>query len=312
MNSKIGLLSALLVFQLVLVAIALTAPLGDSEAPGQLLEFAVDDVDRLTVSDGTSTVEVALEDGLWQVAGVPADADKVADILDKLAAIEAPWPVATSAGSAARFEVSEADYQRHVSVFAAGDTVAELYLGTSPGYQRVHARRADSDEVFSVALSNYEIGVSTDNWVDKAVLAMAAAPTSIELTKPDGSVETLRNGDEGWLYNGAAANQDEAATYANRFTTLRVLGLVDEDAAVGNDGPSERGRIVAANADVQTTLIISRQSEEDDYLVTTPDGAITYRLATYIAEQLLMADSNFSVQDAAAEEVEPQDEAKAE
>lgn len=302
MNNKLGLLSALLVLQLVLVAIALMAPLDDDAAPDQLLSFAAADVDRLTVSDGAAELEVQRDGDNWLVSGVAADAGKMADILGKLAAIDAPWPVATSSASAARFEVSEDEYQRHVVLYAAGERVADLYLGTSPGYQRVHARRADSDEVFSVALSNYEIGVDADNWVDKTVLAMAAAPTMVAVTLPDAGTETLQSTDEGWLYNGAAANQDEAATYANRFTTLRVLGLADADASAAQ--ATERGRVEAVNADEQLTLVISRLGEEDDYFVTTPDSDVTYRLAAYIAEQLLMADADFSVQDADALETE--------
>ena len=77
MNSKIGLLSALLVVQLVLVAVALLAPLGEQDAPPQLLSFSAADIDRLTVGDGASEVDVSRVDGAWQVAGVAADADKI-------------------------------------------------------------------------------------------------------------------------------------------------------------------------------------------------------------------------------------------
>lgn len=298
MNNKLGLLSALLVFQLILVAVALMAPLDDDEAPGQLLDFNVAAVDRLTLSDGAALVEVSRSGGAWQVAGVPADTDKVTDTLNKLASIDAPWPVATSSSSAARFEVGEDNYQRHVRLYAAGETVADFYLGTSPGYQQVHMRRADSDEVFSVALSNYEIGVDADGWVDKAVFAMTAVPKRIELTLTDTTVETLENSDEGWLYNGVAADQDAAATYANRFTTLQVLGLADAVAGSEQDAVAqlaELGRLVVANADEQQTLVISRQGEEDNYFLATPGSAVTYRLATYVAEQLLMADADFAV-----------------
>lgn len=299
MNKKIGLLSALLLIQMVLVAIALVIPLGDDETPPQLLSFDVDKVDRLIIGDGSLQVEVSRAQGAWQVAGVRADEAKINELLGKLASIDAPWPVATSSTSAERFEVSESNHQRHVRLYAGDAVAAELYLGTSPGYQRVHARRADSDEVFSVPLSNYELGVEADGWVDKTLLQMAGSPTRIEVTRVEeagNSVATLTSTDEGWLYNGAAADQDAASTYANRFTTLRVLGLADT-AVEAEASPSERGRIVLSNADEQLTLLISSSGDEDDYLVTAQGSDHSFRLATYVAEQLLMADVDFAVRD---------------
>ena len=299
MNKRLGLLSVLLLIQMVLVAIALLAPLDGDDTPPQLLSFDVDAVDTLTISDGSADVEVSRVQGTWTVAGVRADEAKIKELLDKLASMDAPWPVATSSASAERFEVSESDYQRRVRLYAADALVAELYLGTSPGYQRVHARRADSDDVFSVPLSNYEISVDTDGWLDKTALQMADAPTRIEVTLLEdvgASVATLTSTDEGWLYNGLAADQDAASTYANRFTTLRVLGLAEKNPDAG-EAPTERGRIQLSNADEQITLVIGRAGDEDDYVVTAEGSGPSFRVATYIAEQLLMADADFSVQE---------------
>ena len=297
MNKKLGLLSALLVVQLVLVAIALMIPLGDDDSAPQLLAFTPDQIDRLEIHDGSDEVVIRSEASGWRADGVRADKDKIDEVLEKLASIDAPWPVATSSASAARFEVSEANYQRRVRLYSADEQVAEVFLGTSPGYQRVHARRSGSDEVFSVPLSNYELSADVDSWMDKAVLAMDAPPTRIELRNIAAeNTEMLESGDEGWLYNGVAADQDAAATYANRFTTLRVLGLASP-VAEGEETPTAIGQLLVANEAEQLTLLISRQGEEDDYFITVPDSDVSYRLATYIAEQLLMTDADFSVQD---------------
>jgi hypothetical protein len=293
MNSRIGLLSALVVLQMVLVFIALFAPLSNEGDDGQLLSFAAEQADRLVINDLQNEIEMARLDGGWQVADVPADADKVGETMDKLGSLNAPWPVATSASSAARFEVASDNFQRRVRVYTGTELLAELFLGTSPGYQQVHARAAGSDEIFSVALSNYELGVSTDVWVDKTVFASDLAPTKIvlqHLPAGDAELNTLTYGDEGWLYNGLAADQDAAQNYANRFTTLRVLGLVEP--AVDTPPATTLARLTVSQGDAQQIMVVSRVGDEDEYQIAEGEGS-AYRLATYVAEQLLQTDANF-------------------
>ena len=302
MNSRLGWLGALLAVQLVMVLVALLVPLGRQDASSQLFLFDSVDIDRLIVSDATTKIELIRVDNGWFVSGVPAQAQKMADILGKLSSINEPWPVASSQASAERFEVSEENFQRRIRLFRNADKILDLYLGTSPGYQRVHARRAGQNEVYSIPLSNYELGVDPDNWLDKSVLASSDVPSRIELrlssasTDSSGlqgaSVETLSLGENGWLYNDTAADQNAAMTYAKRFTTLQVSGLADPGLA-----SIERGRIALDEGGGGRTLIISQLSDDGDYLIAATETGPRYRVATYIAEQLLMADVDLRMQD---------------
>ncbi len=299
MNNKISVLGALLVAQVTLTVAVFVMPVAEDGSSSQLLTFSAANIDRVTVSDGSNNVELINSQESWQVAGVPADGEKVINIIDKLATIDAPWPVSTSSGSMARFEVTEEDYQRQVRLYADGSEVAAIYLGTSPGYQRVHARRGDSNEVYSVALSNYEIGTEIDDWLDKTVLAMTVAPTSIELRLLDAEgveerAEVFEFLEGGWLHNGAAAEQEGAINYANRFSNLRVLGLADMP--IDSDQSfDEWAKLVASNENEQRHLVIVRQGE-DDYSVMEEGGEFRYRLAAYTAEQLLMKGDDFPQQ----------------
>lgn len=299
MNSNIKVLTGLFAVQLVFVIWALTAPLGDDATIKKgWLTFEPAAVSRVVIDTGTDELELVRADTGWWVADVAADDAKVEGFLEQLAELDAQWPVATSRASAQRFEVDADNFQRRVRLTAVDGGSTEFYLGTSPGFQRVHARQAGEDEIHSVALSNYEVSAEVDNWMDKAVLAQPIAPTLVEVRQP------LPNGEEqlnrleqtatGWLFNGAQANADEAATYVNRFTTLRVLGQVPqatqdatEQARVTFDGP----------AGAQTWVLLRTGAEGDYRLRSAPDAPVSYRLADYLAEQLLMADADFSLQD---------------
>jgi len=199
-------------------------------------------------------------------------------------------------------EVGADNFQRRVRVYAGDEVLAELFLGTSPGYQRVHARAADNDDIFSVALSNYELGVNSDVWVDKGVLASDMAPTAItveHLGSETAGTDTLSYTDEGWLFNGVAADQDAAQAYANRFTTLRTLGVANS--VDGIPAPTSLARLTISQDGGEQVLVVSRVDDTDDYQIAER-ASVSYRLATYIAEQLLMTDAEFLPADESATE----------
>ncbi|MEQ8692832.1 MAG: DUF4340 domain-containing protein, partial [Pseudomonadales bacterium] len=175
------------------------------------------------------------------------------------------------------------------------EQLADIYLGTSPGFQRVHARKAGEDEIFSVELSNYELPLTVDGWLDKALLSIAEPLDAIQLTLSSGEEHRLQQTDEGWLYNDAAADQDAAATYANRFKTLRVLNVAS---AEDMDDAVELGRIELRAKGTDRVLYVDQVGE--DYLLR--DAQRSYKVATYIAEQLLLTDVDLAAQAESAEQ----------
>ena len=297
MNSRIPLLAIIAVVQVLIVGgFLLSSDQGDAEGSAWFsLEPSA--VTSLAVSDQDESITLTLSDSGWFIEGLPADEEKISNLLSKLAGLEAPWPVATTSDAIDRFEVSEDNFQRRVLVKGSksgnaadeasddGEALLDLLLGTSPGYQRVHARLADAAEVYSVALSNFELPANVDGWLDKALLTVTDDVTHIEL----GDV-ALRKGDEGWLVNGEAANQESAATYANRLKTMRVLGVYFGDTQLESLGK------LRVNDEVE--LEILREVDEGEYVLRSPEFDRGFRLSTYIAEQLLMTDVDFAAVEA--------------
>lgn len=309
MNYRIGLLAGIALAQMLIIALVLLSGDDDQRQVASWLDLQDRDVTRIAISDGDAEVTISETNGLWSAFAadqqVPADSDKVAQLLDKLAGLSAPWPVATSAASAERFAVTDDSFQRRVGLYAGDEEVALIFLGTSPGFERVHARRADSDEIFSIALSNYELPANIDGWLDKGLLGMPEALQRValkvmadadvtELTLADAQ---LQRSDEGWLINGEVADQAAAQTYVNRFKTLQVLGLAE----AAQETPAVLAQLTLAGANDEVVLEISTTGENGDYLVQDTARAGTYRLAAYIAEQLLMTDTDFSVDDEPAD-----------
>lgn len=285
MKDKIGLLGAVLVVQLLVVAALLIGDaLGSDDAGSSLLSFDPDAVVKLELSTLDESVQLNRGGDGWQVGdeALPADSAKIGEMLDKLANVAATWPVATSSDSAVRFEVTEANFQRRLVLESVDGVVADLMLGTSPGYRRVHARADGADEVYSVDLSNYEVPVDADQWLDKTLLGATGPITGLQLE----ASWQLANTDEGWLVDDTAgdpeaADQEAASQLIDRFSDLRVLGIVEP-------AGESKGTFIVNDEAGEHRLQLFHDAEEDDYSVGSDRTPGRFGIATYIAEQMLV------------------------
>ena len=296
MSGRIGLLGGLLVAQVVIIAgLLLASGVGSDASAPHLLSFDPANVTKLSVSGEGETVGMARDGDVWRLQSgapngapevLPADGGKISEVLDKLAGLDAPWPVATSDDSAERFEVTEGNHQRRLVIEDADGPVADLLLGTSPGYRRVHARLSGASEVYSIDFSNYEAPTDADQWLDKALLAAKGQVSSVMLE----DAWQLARQDDGWLIDGAPADAEAADDLVRRFTGLRVLGTSGEqaDAAGDADAAGEpAGVFVVTDEAGEHRLTLYHEAEEDDYSLTSDRVAGRFELATYIAEQML-------------------------
>lgn len=90
--------------------------------------------------------------------------NKLHSILTKLSGLKQGFAVGTTAAAVKRFKVADDLFQRHV-VQAGENPVGDLYLGTSPGYRQIHARKAGTENVVAVELSTFELEPKADQWL---------------------------------------------------------------------------------------------------------------------------------------------------
>ena len=111
--------------------------------PQALFELAANDIDRITINDGSSSVTLQHTDDGWQLPddqGLPADGPRVDSLVSSVADLSPSWPVATTASSQQQLEVAADNFQRRVVLYSGEQEAGELLLGTSPGFKRTHAR----------------------------------------------------------------------------------------------------------------------------------------------------------------------------
>jgi len=286
-------LTAMLALQLALAAgLMLTRQTADDGgAPQPLLPVAASAVDRLVISDGESQVTVVRQDGAWFLpgAGLPASAGKVNDILQRLEETATEWPVTTTASSQARFEVAEERFQRRVQLFQGDEQVAELYLGTSPGFRKVHLRRAGEDAVYAVNLNTFDLPAVEDAWLDQSLLAVA------EPTRIVGPDYTLTQSDEGiWTLAGGEANPDAAMTPLDDDRARQLVSALANlrvQSVAGGDPAAETGQGVILEVDTADGSYRYHFHRDDEgFYVRRDDRAPVFTLSQYDYDRITGVD----------------------
>jgi hypothetical protein len=176
MEKTIRILAIVLAAQLLLaVGMSLTGPnLAAAHPNTPLFTLGDQTVDHLTIEgpDGARVV-LAKQDKGWVLpgnGGYPADRTQVDSLLGRLEGLQRGLPVATTPGALKRFKVSDKNFERRVLLAHGDDTLATLYLGSSPGMHHVHARTGKDDAVYDVDFAVYEAPDKASDWEDKAIL----------------------------------------------------------------------------------------------------------------------------------------------
>lgn len=174
-------ITAAAVLLLVQVALVVVMNMGKSDLAGfeageSFLSMAAGEVDTLEISDeGKGNLILKKEGESWSIQSyyaAPAPAGKVEGLVEKIAGLKQGLAVATSESAYKRFKVATADFERHVVLKKGEQSLGDFYVGTSPGFKQVHARKQGAKEVISLALSSFELDTDPENWLDKDLLQL--------------------------------------------------------------------------------------------------------------------------------------------
>lgn len=277
MKKWIAILSVLLVAQLALaLALNITGEDYDAYAPqGKLLAFDRQAADGLRIEDGQASVVLRKHDGKWllpESGDFPADQGAVERLLDELAGLQKGWPVATTAGAAKHFKLGTEGFERRLTVLAKDQILAELYVGTAPGFRKVHVRRAGEDAVYAVDFNAWEANAKADDWIDREILKLSEGDIErIELA----GVVLQREGDAlevANLADGQETNAQEATTLLSRLAGLRIQSLLGSEPkpAYGQDAPAFELKLTRTGGEV-LSYRFSKPEEGDYYVLKRSD-----------------------------------------
>ncbi len=236
MNRKINVLGGLLVAQVLLTVVLWAVNRPQSKIAEPLLNIDPAAVDQIEIADADKTVELVRKEGRWQLpalADLPAAAGKVKQLIEKLANFKPDWPETTTAASHQRFELAEDHFQRRIKLAGAGQTQADLLVGTSPGFRKSHVRKAGDDAVYAVEISAFDLPTQAVDWLDKNLL------TAEQISEIRGAEYALVKNDGIWQWDlnhwpknqfqpiSEKPDQDKVAALVSVLAGLTILDLAD-------------------------------------------------------------------------------------
>ncbi|TGD75795.1 DUF4340 domain-containing protein [Mangrovimicrobium sediminis] len=245
-------------------------------------------VDEIRLEDREHNVAVLRRRGeqwsLPQLDALPADRDRIEALLDVLTHTDPGWPVAHSGAAHQRFQVASYLYRLKVTLSAQGNEVGSVYLGTSPGYRRVHARSAGEEPIYSVPLNLFELPAHDGAWLEPELLQVRA-PLRIVA---DGYSLDRSSGD--WLLgSGQPPEPRELDALLQALRTLRLEGVAGDERA-------QKIRAAEASMILQVTGLggerkLAFYREGDDCFVTSSDHPYVFRLSAYDYDKLAGIDA---------------------
>jgi hypothetical protein len=197
-----------------------------------LLAIKTADIDRVVIQDASNKVTLQKIGSQWQLPELhqlPVDQQKLDEILQKLDGTKLTWPVTTTASSHERFEVTSNKFQRRIELFQGDNKKADLWLGSTPGFKKIHLRREGEDQVYTVELTAFEFATASNDWLQSDLLAVKDA-NSIKAA----DYELQKTGDA-WSFSGVnqsssseKVNASKATELANAFSSLQVQEVVTQ------------------------------------------------------------------------------------
>jgi len=190
MNTQ-NALTGLLAVQVALAALTWW-PSSDTTAEARkLIEGGGNTITHLAITRSGEAAEPVIldaKDGKWAITsahGYPADADKVAEVVDALAGIQLGEPVATSAASHAQLKVGDADFGKKIT-FTADGKEHTLHLGAAAS-KAVYLRVDGGEEVYKVnGFSEFTFkDTSRSYWATNYVQFDKDAVTTFRLIRGD-------------------------------------------------------------------------------------------------------------------------------
>jgi hypothetical protein len=243
-----------------------------------LLTTNLDEIDKLVISDTNTTVTLQKVNGAWQLPDLqqlPVDTQKLTDLFDKLKGTRLTWPVATTASSHERFDVSDKKFQRRIELYKSDKETDELLLGTSPGFRKVHLRRDGADEVYAVQLNSFEFAVAANDWLKKDLLAVANPQAIIA------AGYSLQKKGDNWEFTGTSEKTDntKVVELGNAFNSLQVTEVA------GNlpDGEKHHFTVRGSNGEYQYEFV----KADNNYFVKRNDKPQVFKLSQHEYERIV-------------------------
>jgi len=208
--------------------------LGKFQSDQNLIPLATTSIDKIQIEDKAEKTTLVKKNGQWIIPDdndFPANQTKIDDLLAELKDLKTSWPVGSTFVAAKQFKTSEDDFNKKVFIYEKDKVIAKLFVGSSPGFKKVHMRIDDEKNTYAVAFQQHKLQTKSQNWRNTDLLKVQKADIS-KITLNDFE---LQQKNEAWKLNTLADTEEmepkEVDKLIDKITNLTfndVLGTEDK------------------------------------------------------------------------------------
>jgi hypothetical protein len=162
----------------------------------QFVPFNANFLDEIHIGDDKGNEAVLVKAGnrwvLPDLSGLTVNPELIEGLLQGVIRVQTGWPVASSVAARQRFALTDYNFRRRLTLIGSGELLGTIYLGTSPGFRRVHARNSVQDAIFEISYNSVDASAIDSDWLDKRTLQLHS-PVSIS-----GENYSLHKQDDNW------------------------------------------------------------------------------------------------------------------
>jgi hypothetical protein len=253
-----------------------------------LAPIAREQIDELRIGDEFDNEAVIVRSGerwlLPDLDNLPADTEKVETVLSSITAQDPGWPIAHSSGARQRFQVADYYYQRRLNLLSGGQTLGTLFLGTSPGFRKVHARNADQDAIYSIELNTFDVPAASAAWLDPKLLQVRS-PLRI-----DADLYNLFLDNGLWRSaTGGTPDEKEVETLVAALRSLQVEGVADEN--LQRDLAEAEADLVLKVQSLAGDTVLELLTLHDEHFIHSSEFALFFKLSALDYDRLTGIDA---------------------
>lgn len=254
-----------------------------------LLEFDPQSVTALRIEGGSDgTITLAKADQGWVLADLsdfPVDSTKVHSLLDRLATLKRPLPIATTPEAQRRHKVADTQFERKLGLESGDSPLTTLFLGDSPGFRRTFARLAGENAVYDLELPLSDVPSRRDDWLARDRLRLDQE--AIERVSADGW--SLVKGAGDWKLEGLDQSPDEGAVgaFLSRLANLSYRGVLGNEDKPEYNQASPRLEVTMGLADgTERQYRFSQAEDSQDFVLKVSDRPWYFKLSEFDLEGL--------------------------
>ena len=279
-------------------------------------------VAKIEITASGETTTLVKENDAWLVASMenyPADAEGVADVLDKVAELKTTGLVSSNPEKQAQFEVDSSGAEAKL-LDTGGTVLAHLFLGkTTPGYLSSYVRAAESNDVY-VGKGNLKatFDKGTRTWKDRTIFSFNKGDvTHLSIKSEEEEIALEMDADGKWQMT---APETIAALEAELDALLDSFSDLDTDEFAETKDLSEyelddpKSSVLAKLNDGSTRRLLIGKEESGKRYAKREDKEPVFMLFTYKINELLKKSEDLKddtpVTEETAEEMEESDSAE--